>query len=242
MMVVGVEDFVQIWSFDERLQNWVKLVETKFEDAITAVSWAPNLGRTDHFLACACQNGDVKILKFSQKNDRDSLETVFTDSFVRSHSSSFVSIPVCIFYSFCLILQICSVQWNVTGTCLCASSDRGVVRIYKQILEYDVSLIFTPYTNFLWPGGGLRARSTPLRPPFMFSSLHNDVQLATLWISHEALWLFHETHWLSLTHYETLRSSLPLSLIQGSPPDSEAHKSCLFQIQPGTLLTLQQPI
>ena len=78
---------------------------------ILDVAWAPNVGRRYHYIASA-EGQQLRIFKLSRgDNMNDKLELISTQTIPATNAWR--------------------CQWNVTGTVLATSGDKGVVRLWK---------------------------------------------------------------------------------------------------------------
>ena len=104
-----------VYRYNETLRQWNSVISLPPapDGDVLDVAWAPNVGRRYHYVASA-EGRQLRIFKLSRGVDgeNDTLELEATQT-----------IPVS---------NVWRCQWNVTGTVLACSGDRGVVQMWKS--------------------------------------------------------------------------------------------------------------
>lgn len=129
---------VQIYEHKVNERKWVRSnMLMSITEAVHDIAYAPNLGRSYDVLAIATK--DVVIMRFDKK-----------DPSMIGSATSTRNTPVQLDHQGAQVWQI---SWNITGTILAASSDDGVVRLWKanyldkwkciQVLKGDGSSVST---------------------------------------------------------------------------------------------------
>ena len=103
-----------VYRYSESSRQWDSIVAfpPPPRGDVLDVAWAPNVGRRYHYIASA-EGQQLRIFKLSRNGDKLEVESTQT-------------------------LQVSNAwrcQWNVTGTVLASSGDRGVVQLWKSDFE-----------------------------------------------------------------------------------------------------------
>jgi WD40 repeat protein len=115
-LVVGGNHPV-VFRYSESSRQWNALIvlSSPPRGNILDVAWAPNVGRRYHYIASA-EGQQLRIFKLSRDSDGDN----------KPDLESTVTLDVS---------NTWRCQWNVTGTVLASSGDRGVVQLWKSDFE-----------------------------------------------------------------------------------------------------------
>jgi nucleoporin SEH1 len=125
-LVVG-GPHIAIYRYIESARQWnclFQLPPPSYGGDVLDVSWAPNVGRRYHYIASA-EGQQLRIAKLSRGNGGGGLGTDGTKQDQLELEST-------------QTLEVSNAwrcQWNVTGTVLASSGDRGVVQLWKSDLE-----------------------------------------------------------------------------------------------------------
>jgi nucleoporin SEH1 len=113
LVVGGAHPIVFRYSETSRQWNSIIVLPPPPVGDVLDVAWAPNVGRRYHYIASA-EGKQLRIFKLSRGSDGlgDTLELEATQT-----------IPVS---------NAWRCQWNVTGTVLACSGDRGIVQMFKS--------------------------------------------------------------------------------------------------------------
>ena len=106
-LVVGGSRII-IYRYLSSTRQWQSLMTLSSRGPVTSVAWAPNVGRSFHWIA-ATENQSLYVYQLTRKNDLE-LEV----SHVLEETA-----------------PMWKCQWNVTGTVLASSGDAGVVQLWK---------------------------------------------------------------------------------------------------------------
>jgi len=116
-LVVG-GDHPIVFRYSETSRQWKSIIvlPPPLVGEVLDVAWAPNVGRRYHYIAAA-EGKQLRIFKLSRGGDGegDTLELEATQTIQVSNAWR--------------------CQWNVTGTVLACSGDRGVVQMWKSDFE-----------------------------------------------------------------------------------------------------------
>ena len=148
-LVVG-GPHIAVYRYSESARQWNCLFtlpppEPKGLQHVLNVAWAPNVGRRFHYIASA-EGQQLRIFKLSRGiagsgNDNGELELESTQTLVKDVAPN----------------NAWRCQWNVTGTVLASSGDRGVVQLWKSDFEGNficVSKIQGDLSQVAQPAGG----------------------------------------------------------------------------------------
>lgn len=94
-------------------------LRTASASPLTCIAWAPSCGRSYHLIATGSREGAVRIWRVEPPSEDEGTKT-------------WTSEELC---SFAKGVRVGMVEWNATGTTLSASTDEGVVSIYKRELN-----------------------------------------------------------------------------------------------------------
>ncbi|EQC36043.1 hypothetical protein SDRG_06780 [Saprolegnia diclina VS20] len=115
ILVGGNSNVAKVWGFTTARQ-WHVLAElVGHKDIIHDVCWAPNLGRSGHYLATASKDRTIRIWRMKLTSNRQELSEIKPVA-IQDHGS----------------FEVWRVQWNVTGTMLASTGDDGTVRMWQQ--------------------------------------------------------------------------------------------------------------
>jgi len=107
-----------VFRYSETSRQWKSIIvlPPPLVGEVLDVAWAPNVGRRYHYIAAA-EGKQLRIFKLSRGGDGegDTLELEATQTIQVSNAWR--------------------CQWNVTGTVLACSGDRGVVQMWKSDFE-----------------------------------------------------------------------------------------------------------
>lgn len=114
-LVVG-GSFPAVYRYTEASRQWspVLLLPEPPSHKVKDVAWAPNVGRSFHYVA-SCEDTQLRIFKLSRgytNAEGDGMQLVDTQT---------ISLP-----------HAWRCQWNVTGTVLAVGGDCGTVDLYKM--------------------------------------------------------------------------------------------------------------
>jgi nucleoporin SEH1 len=118
LVVGGAHLAVYRYSEKERQWNSLFVLPPPPKGDVLDVSWAPNVGRRFHYIASA-EGQHLRIYKLLREGDKLELEDTQT-------------------------LEVSNAwrcQWNVTGTVLACSGDKGVVHLFKADFEGTFRLV-----------------------------------------------------------------------------------------------------
>jgi nucleoporin SEH1 len=121
LVAAGSQAFVYRYSEVSRQWNSVLVFPPPPEGNVWDICWAPNVGRRFHYIAAA-EGRQIRIFKLSRgsgaedDNGEDSLKVLSTQT---------IKLPT----------PCWRVQWNVTGTVLATSGDKGAVQLWKADFE-----------------------------------------------------------------------------------------------------------
>jgi len=116
LVVGGAHPIVFRYSETSRQWNSIVVLPPSPVGDVLDVAWAPNVGRRYHYIASA-EGKQFRIFKLSRggNGEGDALELEATQTISVSNAWR--------------------CQWNVTGTVLACSGDRGVVQMWKSDFE-----------------------------------------------------------------------------------------------------------
>lgn len=115
LVVGGSHSIIYRYSESGRTWNSILALPAPPVGNVLDVAWAPNVGRRYHYIAVA-EGKQVRVFKLSRNGEGDlKLETTQT-------------IPV---------ENGWRVQWNITGTVLACSGDKGTVQLFKSNSDGD---------------------------------------------------------------------------------------------------------
>ncbi|KAL3925581.1 MAG: hypothetical protein SGILL_000304, partial [Bacillariaceae sp.] len=114
-----------IYRYNETARQWspVLVLPPPEKGHVLDVAWAPNVGRRHHYVAAA-EGKQLRIFKLTRGSgsaEGDSLELEATQT-----------IPVS---------DAWRCQWNVTGTVLAVSGDRGSAKLFKADFEGTFNVV-----------------------------------------------------------------------------------------------------
>jgi len=136
MMVVGCtapknpdpqnpESTVMVWTFNESYRKWLPLpvlIDCPRSD-VWSVSWAPNMGRRQHYIAC-CSRDANEHLRLWEIPAGEDIFSHGPDGGARHSVAPHVLEPSS--------SQTRRVEWNVSGTVLATSGDGGEVLLWSR--------------------------------------------------------------------------------------------------------------
>ncbi|RQM14605.1 hypothetical protein B5M09_010958, partial [Aphanomyces astaci] len=111
---------VTLWGFTVEKQWHVIAELAGHSDVIHDVAWAPNLGRSCHWLATASKDRTIRIWKLKINPNRQEQSEVVQVT-TKDHGA----------------FEVWRVQWNVTGTMLASTGDDGTVRMWQQDYKHQ---------------------------------------------------------------------------------------------------------
>ncbi|KAF0741052.1 nucleoporin-like protein [Aphanomyces euteiches] len=116
ILVGGNSNVAKVWGYNSTRQWHVIAELVGHTDIIHDVAWAPNLGRSCHWLATASKDRTIRIwkLKLNSPSRQELSEVVQVTT--KDHGA----------------FEVWRVQWNVTGTMLASTGDDGTVRMWQQ--------------------------------------------------------------------------------------------------------------
>lgn len=122
----STESTVMLWSFNESYRKWLPLPilgDSPTSD-VWSVSWAPNMGRRQHYIACCSRDAREHLRLWEIPAGESMFE----------HDEQGKGAKQCVKP---LMLQPSSsqtrrVEWNVSGTVLAASGDGGEVLLWSR--------------------------------------------------------------------------------------------------------------
>jgi len=155
MLVVGANDgVVTIWGYSENFRRWQRLFNLTINghtSCIHDVSWAPDIGRSNHVIATCSKDRTLRIWnvpKDSPDNNNETttdnkntaanaIATTTTNTATTASNTNTETDPKSRDIKAAQIMEdheseVWRVQWNVTGTTLGSSGDDGTVKIWKQ--------------------------------------------------------------------------------------------------------------
>lgn len=150
LVVAGGSNTAKVWGYLPS-RKWVAMLEFCGHTArINDVAWAPNVGRSYHFIATAGGDGKVALWKLVPDTSLDGLpsDKKVEEGAVATVSHSAVGStwaakrlptaiasgsPVAAFDDH-RALPVWRVEFNVTGTVLASSGDDGTLRLRRQNL------------------------------------------------------------------------------------------------------------
>lgn len=102
-----------VYRYTESSRQWtpILVLPPPARGDVLDVAWAPNVGRRYHYIATA-EGQQLRIFKLARGEEGDKLELESTQTLEVSNTWR--------------------CQWNVTGTVLASSGDRGIVRLWKS--------------------------------------------------------------------------------------------------------------
>lgn len=111
LVVGGAHPIVFRYIESSRQWNPILILPPPPRGDILDVAWAPNVGRRYHYIASA-EGQQLRIFKLARTMEADKLELESTQTLDVSNAWR--------------------CQWNVTGTVLASSGDRGIVQLWKS--------------------------------------------------------------------------------------------------------------
>jgi WD40 repeat protein len=114
LVVGGAHPIVYRYSESSRQYNPLIVLPPPLVGDVLDVAWAPNVGRRYHYIASA-EGQQLRIFKLSRSSEGDKPEFESTQTLKVSNAWR--------------------CQWNVTGTVLASSGDRGLVQLWKSDFE-----------------------------------------------------------------------------------------------------------
>eukprot|EP00123_Amoebidium_parasiticum_P007997 comp18510_c0_seq1/m.19904 comp18510_c0_seq1/g.19904 ORF comp18510_c0_seq1/g.19904 comp18510_c0_seq1/m.19904 type:complete len:322 (-) comp18510_c0_seq1:37-1002(-) len=119
MLAVGFDDaLVKICVYNEKARRWLDAEQLRgHTDAVSQVTFAPNLGRSYVLLATGSRDNTIRIWKL-------------TDAPIVGSSERRVS-STCVGVLGEHRSPVWRLQWNMAGTVLASSGDDGTVRLWK---------------------------------------------------------------------------------------------------------------
>mmetsp|Transcript_8244 Transcript_8244/g.13040 ORF Transcript_8244/g.13040 Transcript_8244/m.13040 type:complete len:321 (+) Transcript_8244:126-1088(+) len=113
LVVAGSHPAIYRYSDTSRQWNSILVLPPPPVGNVLDVAWAPNVGRTFHYIATA-EGNQIRIFKLS-RGDQGELDLESTQTIPGTNAWR--------------------CQWNVTGTVLACSGDLGTVRLYRSDFE-----------------------------------------------------------------------------------------------------------
>ncbi|RHZ23369.1 hypothetical protein DYB37_000251, partial [Aphanomyces astaci] len=120
LLVGGNSKTAKVWGFTVEKQWHVIAELAGHSDVIHDVAWAPNLGRSCHWLATASKDRTIRIWKLKINPNRQEQSEVVQVT-TKDHGA----------------FEVWRVQWNVTGTMLASTGDDGTVRMWQQDYKHQ---------------------------------------------------------------------------------------------------------
>eukprot|EP00529_Nitzschia_sp_RCC80_P028903 CAMPEP_0113444334 /NCGR_PEP_ID=MMETSP0014_2-20120614/2613_1 /TAXON_ID=2857 /ORGANISM="Nitzschia sp." /LENGTH=327 /DNA_ID=CAMNT_0000335343 /DNA_START=9 /DNA_END=992 /DNA_ORIENTATION=- /assembly_acc=CAM_ASM_000159 len=119
LVAAGSQALVYRYSDASRQWDSVLVLPPPPEGNVWGISWAPNVGRRFHYIAAA-EGRQIRIFKLSRGNGGDG-----SDDGLKLLSTQTIKLPT----------PCWRVKWNVTGTVLASSGDKGAVQLWKADFE-----------------------------------------------------------------------------------------------------------
>jgi len=111
-------DSVMIWTFNESFTKWQSLpiLTDCPQNDVWSVSWAPNMGRTFHYIACCSRDDNKHVRLWKIPAGSELLSNAQQVEAIELNPSS---------------SQARRVEWNVSGSILATSGDDGEVVLWQ---------------------------------------------------------------------------------------------------------------
>jgi nucleoporin SEH1 len=116
-LVLGTSTQSSLWRYNASgsVRQWTLLLSfPKHAGPVLDVAWAPNVGRSFHWIASAENGGPLRVYTL-KRGENNALE--LTNTQVLSQGGTW------------------KCQWNITGTVLATSGDAGMVQLWKSDME-----------------------------------------------------------------------------------------------------------
>ncbi|KAL0393656.1 UNVERIFIED_CONTAM: protein SEH1 [Sesamum latifolium] len=123
---------LQVWEFDLDHQRWLPVAELSLPedktDQVSAVAWAPNIGRPYELIAVATQKG-ISIWHLGSNPDADGRLSAQKLATLSGHDS-----------------EVWEMEWDMSGTTLATTGSDGVVRLWQSNLNgvWHEQAVLTP--------------------------------------------------------------------------------------------------
>jgi len=131
-MVVGTKEdsAIQIWEYNESQRRWTLSKRLEGHTGpIHDVSWAPQMGKSKHYIASGSEDKTVRIWSLDINDENNTIEAEEIATF-NDHNS-----------------EVWKVQWNVSGTILASSGDDGTVKLWKANFKNEWSQLLDIESN-----------------------------------------------------------------------------------------------
>lgn len=117
-MVVGrMDGKVTIHRFNDASRQWCEVLELGcHNNGVWDVAWAPNVGRSFHLIASAGRDGVLKVWRLKRRGGAKGGGLELESGRVLETGDS----------------EVLRVGWNVTGSVLVCSGNKGVVKLWKS--------------------------------------------------------------------------------------------------------------
>ncbi|KAL0331117.1 UNVERIFIED_CONTAM: protein SEH1 [Sesamum angustifolium] len=121
-----------VWEFDLDHQRWLPVAELSLPedktDQVSAVAWAPNIGRPYELIAVATQKG-ISIWHLGSNPDADGRLSAQKLATLSGHDS-----------------EVWEMEWDMSGTTLATTGSDGVVRLWQSNLNgvWHEQAVLTP--------------------------------------------------------------------------------------------------
>ncbi|KAK4389195.1 protein SEH1 [Sesamum angolense] len=122
----------KVWEFDLDHQRWLPVAELSLPedktDRVSAVAWAPNIGRPYELIAVATQKG-ISIWHLGSNPDADGRLSAQKLATLSGHDS-----------------EVWEMEWDMSGTTLATTGSDGVVRLWQSNLNgvWHEQAVLTP--------------------------------------------------------------------------------------------------
>lgn len=111
----------KVWEFDVDHQRWLPVAELSLAeekgDEVSAVAWAPNIGRPYELIAVATQKG-LSIWHLGSNPDPDGRLSVHRVALLSGHDN-----------------EVWEMEWDMSGMTLATTGSDGVVRLWQSNLN-----------------------------------------------------------------------------------------------------------